>query len=84
MQGGSSLKTMSIPNILKARTEIIADLTKRFAEGETNVAKEHGVIHGAGSIDCPVCEKGTLRYSRASNGHVHALCTNADCVRWME
>lgn len=38
-----------------------------------------------GSIPCPVCETGTLKYSRAGcNGHIHAACTTADCVRWME
>lgn len=37
-----------------------------------------------GTIDCPVCGHGFLKYSRASNGHVHAGCSTPDCVRWME
>lgn len=38
-----------------------------------------------GEIDCPVCKKGKLRYSIARyNGHIHAACTNQECVRWME
>jgi hypothetical protein len=36
------------------------------------------------SIDCPVCQKGKLSYSIASNGHIHACCSQLNCVRWME
>lgn len=39
----------------------------------------------SGSIPCPCCDGGTLRYSRSGyNGHVHAGCTTEGCVRWME
>lgn len=38
-----------------------------------------------GAMDCPVCKKGQLRYTRAAcNGHIHARCSTEDCVRWME
>lgn len=40
----------------------------------------------SGRIACPVCgvDK-ALNYSRSSfNGHVHAACDTAECVRWME
>ena len=38
-----------------------------------------------GKIDCPVCEKGTLRYSQANiNKHIHAVCSTLGCVKWME
>jgi hypothetical protein len=38
-----------------------------------------------GSIPCPSCKSGTLGYSRASsNGHVHAHCSTAGCLSWME
>jgi ssDNA-binding Zn-finger/Zn-ribbon topoisomerase 1 len=46
------------------------------------VGKQRGIV---GEIECPVCDQGKLRYSVArSNGHIHAACTNPDCVRWME
>jgi hypothetical protein len=40
----------------------------------------------SGVIDCPVCTTGKVRYSRAGsyNGHVHASCSTAGCVSWME
>lgn len=37
-----------------------------------------------GSINCPVCKKGDLRYSQASNGHIWGCCETPGCVRWME
>jgi hypothetical protein len=38
-----------------------------------------------GEIPCPCCAGGTLRYSRAAvNGHIHAHCSTAGCVSWME
>lgn len=45
------------------------------------VGKAKGV---AGRIQCPVCEKGKVNYTVASNGHVHAQCTTEGCVNWME
>lgn len=36
-----------------------------------------------GHIECPVC-KGTLSYSVASNGHIHAQCRSGNCLSWME
>lgn len=45
--------------------------------------------HGAetrvrGQIECPTNCGGTLRYSIASNGHIHAACSTQECARWME
>ena len=38
-----------------------------------------------GSVPCPVCASGTVRYSVAScNGHVWAACSTKGCVRFME
>lgn len=40
---------------------------------------------GTGSLKCPACDSGTLRYSVAGiNGHMHARCSTAGCVSWME
>ncbi len=38
----------------------------------------------AGSIPCPICNKGTLGFSIASNGHCHGHCSTHGCVSWME
>jgi transposase-like protein len=38
----------------------------------------------SGKIKCPICEAGDLRYSIGFNGHVHARCSTANCVQWME
>jgi hypothetical protein len=59
-----------IEDILKARKAIIEHI------------KDARCVSGA--IDCPVCEKGKLKFSRASNGHVHAKCKTQECVSWME
>lgn len=38
----------------------------------------------SGDIPCPSCKSGTVSYSQASNGHVHARCSTANCASWME
>lgn len=44
--------------------------------------KGHG---GAGSLPCPCCDGGTLRYTVASyNGHMHGRCSTEGCVWWMQ
>lgn len=46
---------------------------------------KRGMAGSAGEIKCPVCEGGTLRFSRAGyNGHIHAGCSTNGCVRWIE
>lgn len=37
-----------------------------------------------GYIPCPACKTGTVGYSQASNGHIHAGCSTPGCARWME
>jgi hypothetical protein len=61
----------SFQRIVKARAAIVAD-----------TGGKRGV---AGSIGCPVCLDGLLRYSVAGvNGHIHARCSTESCVSWME
>lgn len=83
---------------ITARNAIVAELERRHAAGDKSVtAKPHydmefnltgcpsPYVAGAGTIPCPVCKTGALRYSRAAcNGHVHAACSTTGCVRWME
>jgi hypothetical protein len=47
---------------------------------------KRGMGGTSGVIDCPACGGSkTLHFSRAGyNGHVHAGCETANCVRWME
>lgn len=48
-------------------------------------AWKKGMPGTSGELSCPCCDGGTLRYSRAGyNGHIHAACSTAGCVRWME
>jgi hypothetical protein len=37
-----------------------------------------------GNIACPCCDGGRLWFRRASNGHIHAVCSTEGCARWME
>lgn len=41
---------------------------------------------GSGSVDCPACHAGTVKYTIAgSNGHMWARCSNGSCnLRFME
>lgn len=48
------------------------------------VAVTEGKRRVAGKTACPVCDGGTLAYSVAGNGHIHAACSTESCVRWME
>jgi hypothetical protein len=52
-----------------------------------------GMPSAGGTIDCPVCKlkfpqlttSARLSFSRSGyNGHIHARCSTADCVAWME
>lgn len=55
-----------------------ADIS-RFYKPQTNY------FCGAGVMACPICQTGKLKYSRSTyNGHVHARCSTAGCVAWME
>ena len=82
-----------------ARNAILDDLYRRYHADDKTVKcldpkdahrwyepmKQKNCFSGAGSMDCPVCKTGKLRYSRAGyNGHVHAGGTTEGCVRWME
>lgn len=56
---------------MQARAAIIA-----------HIKDERGV---SGNLPCPVCNQGTLHFSRARcNGHVRARCTTEKCVAWIE
>jgi len=56
-------------------------LAKAAAESE-GLGKGHP---GTGSVACPKCGTGTIHYSVSGlNGHMHAACTTAGCVSWME
>ena len=89
---------LAINGMSIARKAIVDDLARRHAKGDNTVtAKPHAdsefyetgslvaYVAGQGEIQCPVCKKGVLRYSRAAcNGHVHAACSTKGCVQWME
>lgn len=64
-------------NSMKARAAIVDHIGGPWRRGDKSVS---------GAINCPVCSgKDSLRFSRAGyNGHVHASCTTAGCVQWME
>lgn len=40
---------------------------------------------GAGTITCPACGDGTLRYSiEGTRGHIRAVCSTAKCVKMIQ
>jgi len=63
-----------IESVLKSRAAIVA-----YCDAEK---RPRGT---SGTIPCPICETGTLHFSRAAyNGHIHAKCTTEKCVQWIE
>jgi hypothetical protein len=75
-----------------ARTaEELAERERRIQERFDNICKARNAIvknisetgRRADHIECPVCG-GVIGYRQASNGHIHAGCSNKECVRWME
>lgn len=67
---------MSAPEMPKVLEQV---LTARAAI----ISKEGKRRAVSGSIVCPI-DGSQLNYRIATNGHVHAACDNAGCVRWME
>jgi hypothetical protein len=60
----------------------------KVATAVSTDAKAHGFKKGAGgygSVKCPVCPDGVVKYSVASyNGHTHAACSTKGCISWMQ
>jgi hypothetical protein len=62
-----------------------AKVFEKIKQSRTAITDKHGKDRGyQGEIDCPCCGTGKLRYSCASNGHIHARCTTYKCTNWME
>ena len=88
--------TEFMQRIIVAREAILQELRRRWKEDRgagvtapADISRFHtpqtNYFCGNGAMACPVCNAGTLRYSRAScNGHVHAQCSTEGCVAWME
>lgn len=88
-----------ISKMIVAHNAIVEELNRRLKAGdgyvklnqrthsdfEDDEAVSKDYVSGAGVMDCPVCKSGKLQYSCASvNGHVHARCSTAGCVAWMQ
>jgi len=73
-----------------------AEFHKAMAPEERESAEEIGRIliargtlgdpqrPGRGSVPCPICGEGHLRYVVHENGHIWAKCTTEGCVSWVE
>ncbi len=72
-------------NVLKRFDQFEASF-KRLDIARKAIIKETGGKRGLqGTIACPVCATGQLRYSVANyNGHIHAKCSTDKCVAWIE
>jgi hypothetical protein len=91
--------TESMNRVMIAKNGILDDLYRRYHANDKAVKclnpddahrwykpnDQKNCFTGQGSMPCPVCKTGTLRYSRAAyNGHVHGRCSTDGCVAWME
>ena len=61
---------------------------ERYAKAEPffeAIRKANKGRSASGSDPCPVCGTGTLRWSIAGcNGHIHARCSTAGCLAFMQ
>ena len=62
----------------------IAESTSKIMLARNAIVAHTNGKPGQGKTTCPNCN-GVLSFSIAAcNGHIHARCSNPDCVRWME
>lgn len=85
-----------VNRVSTARQAILQDLRRRWIEDRASGIKcpadisrfiqpQTNYFCGVGKMKCPICTTGELSYSRSTyNGHVHARCSTAGCVAWME
>lgn len=67
--------------------ELLANVkTARFVIMEQIEERGQKKANVTGQVPCPICELGTVSYSRAGryNGHITAKCSTAGCVEWIE
>jgi hypothetical protein len=87
MNGGAGCTRFSAltEEEMDAKEREITELLGRTTKARSKIVEATGGKRRvSGSIPCPVCKKSELSYSVASNGHIHAACRTAGCVRWME
>lgn len=88
-RGGEQERLGTCDKLSEYTPEEIAEQEREFKAALANMAMARRAILASGKqsgeIVCPCCNGGTLRFSIAKvNGHVHAACSTANCVRWME
>lgn len=74
------------PEELAAREAMLTERFARIGIIRAEIVKRvEETKQRSGSMPCPACKTGTVRYSQAQcNGHVHAACSTKDCAHWME
>lgn len=70
--------------VQKTRASAMRTVTARAAIFDYLKAEGKPTRNVGGAIACPICDKGTLGFSVAYNGHCHGNCSTPGCVRWME
>jgi len=69
---------------LPAEGEGMGEYFTRVLKARAAIVEKEGNTRGVrGHLVCPI-DGGRLEYSIAGNGHIHAVCNNPGCVRWME
>jgi len=59
---------------------VIACLVARNAISAATSDKKQA----AGVIECTSCKTGRLHYRKYLNGHIHAVCSTNDCIKFLE
>lgn len=57
---------------------------KLAANGLVAMAKAKETDAETGTFPCPHCQKGTIQFSKAPNGHTRGQCDSEGCIAWIE
>ncbi len=90
--GGCDKQEFPTPEEIAAEDAEDAKLFERMGKARQAIVTslggpwKRGKAGSSGTITCPVCNgDNSLRFTRSGyNGHIHAACTTAGCVSWME
>ena len=85
-KGALGFFDLDIHQLQKKEQEENAAFSLKISDARKSiVAHSKGKRGVHGSLSCPICSEGVLKYSVSGyNGHIHAGCSTPGCVRWIE
>jgi len=59
-------------------------LTRYYKARKTITAHTKDSRNVIGTLMCPICKEGRLKFSVNGSGRIDASCSQRECVRWSE